>query len=257
MPSKSEKFRVTFILPQDDGPRVWFPNELVMGYGLFKKPLARLRRFSDDVARLLLVLYSNHDMERFGGTSPQVCHRKYATTRKCRHDGYELWHAAQDLRMFNSPWTGRVIGQAISEDAKIRAIQETRLFDGLTALTTNGFVYEVVSVFDRADLEAMSPLYELDARTLHGYKPKGEEGLGCATATLASQWGYRVTDAAGRFHGTYAVVADIGVTPAVYGIFRLRFRVANPRNYSVSAAFARIAQCNDEWRENVGRLTCG
>lgn len=257
VPSKSDKFNVTYILPQDEGPRVWFPNELVTGYGQFKSPLARLKRFSDDVARLVLILYSNHDMERFGGTSPHVCHREYTMANKCRQAGYELWHAAPEHRFFKCPWTDRVLGERLSQNENILAKQQSRLFDALTALTTNGFVYEVVTVFDRADLEDMSPLYELDARTLHGYKLKGEEGLGCATATLASQWGYRVTDAAGRFHGTYAVIADIGVTPAVHGIYRLRFRVANPRNYSVSAAFARIAQCNDEWRENLRRLTSG
>ena len=88
------------------------------------------------------------------------------------------------------------------------------------------------------------PLYVLDTRSRHGYKPKGEEGLAGVTARTAGETGQPLTDRDGSFTLTYAAIVPDGCAAMVAGIFRLRFRVANPKNAGVKHTWANIGANN-------------
>ena len=116
-------------------------------------------------------------------------------------------------------------------------------------------------------------LYELDCRSSHGYANAGEEGLARVTARTAADFKRPVTDAGywlqypedgsptdprlraiedaftGRksfgnpkatFSGTYAAIVNQGQEAMVIGVYRLRFRPANPKNAGVKDAWAKI-----------------
>ena len=98
------------------------------------------------------------------------------------------------------------------------------------------------------------PFYELDCRSRHGYKPDGEEGVGWATAKTAGDFGKPVTLEGGTFDGTYAAFVPDGYGAMIAGIYRLRFRVANPKNAGVKGAWAGIHQRNREALELVNSI---
>jgi hypothetical protein len=106
------------------------------------------------------------------------------------------------------------------------------------------------------------PLYELDCRSLHGYKPVGEEGLAGLTAKTAADFSRPVTEAGyadhedkvfrvgessyqkAQFNGVYAAIVHPGHEAMVVGIYRLRFRPANPKNAGIKGAWAKIHEGN-------------
>lgn len=102
--------------------------------------------------------------------------------------------------------------------------------------------------------EDAEPYYELDCRSRHGYKPDGEEGVGWATAKTAGDFGYSVATEGGRFDNTYAAFVPAGYGCMIAGIYRLRFRVANPKNAGVKGAWAGIHQRNREALELVNSI---
>jgi hypothetical protein len=130
-------------------------------------------------------------------------------------------------------------------------------------------IYEVVTVLNRnAKKEKFAstgeeygsipddaePYYELDARSAHGYKPEGEEGIGGATAKTAGELGHPVAVEGGRLDGTYAAIVPTGYPAMIVGVHRLRFRVANPKNAGVKGAWARIHTNNREAFELVNAI---
>jgi hypothetical protein len=141
------------------------------------------------------------------------------------------------------------------------------------AIVDGGLFYEVVMVLNRAPVDDKfangdeyhgvpvdaEPLYELDARSLHGYKPKGEEGLAGLTAKTAGELHHPVASGIlldaydnertphdgedakpGQFYGKYAAIVPRGYGAMIAGIFRPRFRVANPKNAGTKDAWIRI-----------------
>ena len=237
--------------------KVWFGNGLVAGYRQFAHPLQRLKLHGDVAARMLLAMYAANDMEGFGGIHPSdTVHRNYATQKICDCGEFELWHAARgDLSA-----TNLLCGQAIARSFEGLSVEQVdRIIEPFwiahEVLVRDGFFYEVVAVLDRDpnDPDAQ-PLYFLDTRNRHGHRPKGEKGLCGTTARLSGLLGHPVTDAAGRFYGTYAVVVPAGTPVHVAGIYRLRFRVTNPKNVGVTAAWRRIHENQAvaaEWMKQV------
>ena len=138
----------------------------------------------------------------------------------------------------------------------------------LDALQSSGLVYEVVMVLNRNAIKAKfssgkeysdipedaEPFYELDCRSKHGYKPDGEEGVGWATAKTAGDFRKPVTLEGGKFDGTYAAFVPDGYGAMIAGIYRLRFRVSNPKNAGVKGAWAGIHQRNREALELVNSI---
>lgn len=271
----TERSKVLFVLPDFDEPldtRIWFGGNLVTGLGGFNRPLGTLKHAGNVAARLLLAMYAATDMETWGGVRPIGA-------------GCGPWKRYEPVEAYVIPLHGgaRLIR---AKDGGIVAAIHDRISGGdknaywraLEALQSSGLIYEVVMVLNREAIKATftggekyggiaddaEPYCELDCRSRHGYKPEGEEGIGGATASTAGALGYPVTErtwgmdgddnvntASATFDGTYAAIVRAGFPAMVAGIFRLRFRVANPKNAGVRNAWARIHQNNREAFEFV------
>ena len=252
-----ERTKVLFVLHnfgEDIDSRVWFSNNLVDGFGEFRRPLKVLKDTGPEAARLLLAMYAANDMEQWGGVRP-------IGAGSGPWNRYTPEDAGADL-----PGGGRLItwketGHLAVIDARICGPNlTTPYFAALTALLSTGLVYEVVMVLNRnyktaefkdgslytAIPDDAEPLYELGARNHHGHKPEGEEGIGGATAKTAGELGKPVTLKGGTFHGTYAAIVRRGQGAMIVGIYRLRFRPANKKNAGVSSTWSRIHQSNRE-----------
>jgi len=258
-----QRAEVLHVLPDFEEPpedRVWFGNNLVSGVGGFAQPLKALKNAGDVAARLLLALYAVNDMETWGGVRPvgtghgPWVHYEPVDTDTRFKVGTRL-HRAKDA--------GQV---AIIEDRITK--DKEQYWSALSALQSSGLVYEVVMVLNRNAIKAKfssgteyseipgdaEPFYELDCRSRHGYKPDGEEGVGWATAKTAGDFGKPVTLEGGTFDGTYAAFVPEGYGAMIAGIYRLRFRVANPKNAGVKGAWAGIHQRNREALELVNSI---
>lgn len=265
----TDRGKVLYVLPDFneklDG-RVWFGGNLVSGVSRFDQPLKKLRHAGEVAARLLLSLYAANDMETWGGVCPVGEHsgpwKHYEPVAEdiYLHGGARLIRSKREgmvgnEAMFSRAWPGpddRRAGWWATHTAA-----DGPVWRALEALESTGLVYELVLVLNRNAIKAKDgkygqipddaePFYELDARSHHGFKPEGEEGIGGATANTAGALGYSVALERGHFDGTYVAIVPKGYGAMIAGIFRLRFRVANPKNAGVKGAWARIHQGNRE-----------
>ena len=249
---------IRYILPdfgEDAADRVWFGNNLVSGVGGFAQPLKALKNAGDVAARLLLELYQANDMETWGGVNPY-------DGPWCRYEPVGSDVYLNVVRLHRAKMAGKVawISNQVCTD-------KAQYWDALTALNSSGLVYEVVMAINRnaepkefssgekygAIPEGAEPLYELDCLSKHGYKPEGEHGLAWATAKTAGDFGYSVAEEGGFFNGTYAAFVPDGYGCMIAGIYRLRFRVSNPKNAGVKGAWAGIAERNRDALELINR----
>jgi hypothetical protein len=265
----TQRGKVQFILPDFGEPpeaRIWFGGNLVTGVGGFDKPLRALRHAGNEAARLLLALYAANDMETWGGVRPVGVGRG-------PWERYELADEFSLSRRSARLIRARGAGTVASMDKRIG--DDKAYWRALEALQAIGLVYEVVMVLNRDAIKAKfgnggsygaipddaEPYYELDARSRHGYKPEGEEGISGVTARTAGDFGRPLTErefegdgtpaSTGTFNRTYAAIVPSGHQAMIAGIFRLRFRVANPKNAGIKSAWARIHQANREAFEFV------
>ena len=257
----SEMSKVRWVLNGFDAgsdSRVWMSNELVDGIGSFTQPMKRLKRSGDVAARILLLAYREQDLERFGGINPTTMfYDQYNMERVFEvHGGYDLWHGEHEnptvYKICSSPSLGITDWP---KDEKQKSELVSKWFRGMSALDSAGFIYQVVSVLDREHTHAEAQVvFELHAKTRHGYKPKGEGGLSGPTAKLSGLLDKPVTDSMGRFYDKYAAVVPAGMETHIIGIWRLRFRVSNPKNHGVRGAWARIHRGQEEalgWIKDV------
>lgn len=253
----TERGLVRYVLPdfgEEKESRVWFGNNLVGGIGGFTQPLKRLKNAGDVAARLLLAMYAANDMETWGGVRPVGPGRGPWKHYEPVADDVNLYGGARLIRAKDQ-------GEVASIDNRISGGSTEAYWDALRALKSAGLIYEVVTVLNRnAKKEKFAstgeeygsipddaePYYELDTRSAHGYKPEGEEGIGGATAKTAGELGHPVAVEGGRLDGTYAAIVRRGQPAMIAGVYRLRFRVANPKNAGVKGAWARIHQNNRE-----------
>ena len=258
----TERGLVRYVLPdfgEEKESRVWFGNNLVGGIGGFSQPLKALKNAGDVAARLLLAMYAANDMELWGGVRPVG-----AGAGPWKH--YEpvapdepLYGGARLIRAKDQGWVASI-------DKRISGGDAEAYWSALWALESAGLVYEVVMVLNKnAKKEKFAstgkeygsipddaePYYELHCRSTHGYKPEGEEGIGGATANTAGELGHPVAVEGGRLDGTYAAIVLKGYPAMIAGVYRLRFRVANPKNAGVKGAWARIHTNNREAFELV------
>lgn len=272
---------VRYVLPDFDEPpedRVWFGNNLVSGVsgvGGFQ-PLKALKNAGDVAARLLLALYEVNDMETWGGVRPVGAgHGPWVHYKPVEDDSrwgnldVRLHRAKRGDPVGPGGVFSRVYPFPERPDQWWAAHAEAGdpVFRALEALESAGLIYEVVMVLNRKAIKAKfstggeysnipedaEPFYELDCRSRHGYKPEGEDGIGWATAKTAGDFGKSVTLEGGIFDGTYAAFYPKGYGCMIAGIYRLRFRVANPKNAGVKGAWAGIHQRNREALELVNR----
>lgn len=251
-----ERSRVLNVLPDFGEPpadRVWFGNNLVTGYATFTQPMKAVKNAGDVAARLLLSLYAANDMETWSGIRPIGSGSGPWKHYEPLTDDIHLYGGARLIRSKRSEDIAAI-------DKRITGTGEKQTyFTALEALQSSGLVYEVVMVLNRNAVKAKcsdgeysgipddaEPLYELDCRSQHGYKPEGEEGIAWATANTAGALDYPVTMEGGRFYGAYAAIVPEGYGAMIVGIYRLRFRVSNPKNAGVKGTWAGIHQRNKE-----------
>jgi hypothetical protein len=236
---------------------VWFPNSLIEGYGRFKKPLKRLKQCGDVAGRLLVLLYSVDNMEEYGGVPPlHNVYREYNLEHLGSDNGFTFW-TAQEGTNYSWPRLSRPsIGiDSCSEDVEQKKKQLDTFWNSLSSLENAGFLYECVTAMDGSEINVDTrPLYDITARPRHGHPPKGEEGLLKRINRIFEKMGYRHADDSGRYHGKYPVLSLVGVQPQVIGIYRLRFRLTNPKNYPVRAAWVRIQEDRNDWQEHFEQL---
>jgi hypothetical protein len=277
----SERSQILHVLPdfaEALEERVWFGGNLVTGLAGFNQPLKAVKNAGDVAARLLLLLYAANDMETWGGIRPVIDGNDGGPWQHYEpvSDDVYLTGAARLIRakragdigpggMFGRAWPAPKAGdwweQHTTADAPV--------FSALNALQASGFVYEVVMVLNRNPVKRkfssgneygsipandVEPLYELDCRSLHGYKPVGEQGIGGVIASTAGDLGHPVTTAGGTFDGTYGAIVLNGHGAMIAGIYRLRFRVANRKNAGVTNAWARIHQNNRDALELLDQV---
>ena len=253
----TERGLVRYVLPdfgEEKESRVWFGNNLVGGIGGFSQPLKALKNAGDVAARLLLAMYAANDMELWGGVRPCGPGRGPWKHYEPVAPDVPLYGGARLIRAKDQ-------GEIASIDNRISGGSTEAYWDALRALKSAGLIYEVVTVLNRnAKKEKFAstgeeygsipddaePYYELDARSAHGYKPEGEEGIGGATAKTAGDLSHSVAAEGGRLDGTYAAIVPTGYPAMIAGVYRLRFRVANPKNAGVKGAWARIHTNNRE-----------
>lgn len=258
----TERGLVRYVLPdfgEEKESRIWFGNNLVGGIGGFSQPLKALKNAGDVAARLLLAMYAANDMELWGGVRPVGAGAGPWKHYEPVADDVSLYGGARLIRAKDQGWVASI-------DKRISGGDAEAYWSALWALESAGLVYEVVMVLNKNSKKEKftgsgkeygsipddaEPDYELDARSAHGYKPEGEEGIGGATANTAGELGHPVAVEGGRFDGTYAAIVRRGYPAMIAGVYRLRFRVANPKNAGVKGAWARIHTNNREAFELV------
>lgn len=258
----TERGLVRYVLPdfgEEKQSRVWFGNNLVAGIGGFNQPLKALKNAGEVAARLLLAMYAANDMELWGGVRPIGAGAGPWKYYEPVTDDVGLDGGARLIRAKDQ-------SEVASIDNRISGGSTEAYWNALRALKSAGLIYEVVTVLNRnpekkkfastgeeygSIPDDAEPYYELDARSAHGYKPEGEEGIGGATAKTAGELGHPVAVEGGRLDGTYAAIVPTGYPAMIAGVYRLRFRVANPKNAGVKGAWARIHQNNREAFELV------
>ncbi len=270
---------IRYVLPDFEEPpedRVWCGNNLVSGVGGFTQPLKALKNAGDVAARLLLALYAVNDMETWGGVRPVGAghgpwvHYEPVDTDTRFTVGARLHRAKRGGEVGPGDMFSRACPFPEKSGSWWKAHDEAggSVWRALEALQSSGLVYEVVMVLNRNAIKAKfssgteysdipedaEPFYELDCRSKHGYKPDGEEGVGWATAKTAGDFGKPVTLEGGIFDGTYAAFVPDGYGAMIAGIYRLRFRVSNPKNAGVKGAWAGIHQRNREALELVNSI---
>jgi hypothetical protein len=279
LPDGPTKFgKVLHILPDFGEPladRIWFGNNLVSGAGGINKPLKALKNAGDVAARLLLAMYAANDMETWGGVRPIGSGSGPWKHYEPVSNDFDLHGVARLMRskdggtvsgdLFSRTWAAPTSGDYWKHHSEAGG----PVWRALEALESTGLVYEVVLVLNRNARKEIfkssgaeygsipsdaEPLYELDCRSKHGFKPEGEEGIGGATASTAGGLGHSVATEGGGFDGTYAAIVPTGYGAMIAGIYRLRFRVANSKNAGVKGAWARIHQNNREAFELVQKI---
>lgn len=266
LPERPERAgKILHVLPTFNEPavsRVWFGRGLVEGHESHRRPLKQLKDAGPVAARLLLAMYAANDMETWGGVRPIG-------------EGRGPWKHYEPVGVNPQAMPGGAVlirskdsGPLAPIDERISGESNDAYWRALEALESIGLFYEVVLVLNRnaeirefpskekysqipADAE---PLYELDSRSLHGYKPKGEEGLGGITARTAADFGCPVATQGGHFDGTYAAIVRRGQGAMLAGIYRPRYRVSNPKNAGTKEAWARIHENNREYFDFIATL---
>lgn len=240
---------------------VWFPNVLVDGHGRFKQPLKRLKQSGDAAARLLLLSYSASNLEEYGGIPPlNNFYYEYTLNNHIKTSYGFTFHTATIVQKhaYNTVSLQALGLKSFSEDNEQKSKQLKVFWDALAALESQGFLYEIVTAMDGHPSSADArPVYELQNKASHANT--GEEGLALRIDRIISKLlndgkEYHVADKLGRFYRGYPVISREGVTPHVVGIYRLRFRISNPKNYTVQASWNRIQNDRREWELELDHL---
>jgi hypothetical protein len=217
-------------------------------------------------------------METWGGINPMGGPWRRYEPDADETAGISLRGGARLLRAARAGEVSRI-------DKNVSGGDDRAYWDALRALEAIGLIYEMVTVLNRNAKpgklssgagygeipDDAEPLYELDCRSRHGFKPAGEEGLAGLTARTAGEFRRPVTAegtyvpdpkrdgtvvyvASSHFDGTYAAIVPAGSGAMIVGIYRLRFRVANVKNAGVRDAWQRIRDGNRQMYEFINAV---
>lgn len=257
---KSEHSKVRYVLPRkQDEAVVWIASNLVLGFGDFETPLKRIKELGDCVARAILFLYAKHDSVSWHGVSPHsAIYRTYITIKEdifSRWDHQLIRASAADIQI--SPEFIKNVMPTPSSSFNEKQVNELTAEHVISALVVNGFIYESVWVLDREQIyngtpnpeisPQAAPLYLLDTRSVHGYKPIYEEGLCGITARIANRMYRGVADENGEFSGTYAAILPPAQRGMITGIYQLRFRARNPGLPGVALAWTNHIESSERY----------
>jgi len=266
-----KKFPVRFVLNVFGGEKkVWFPNELVDGYGKFKQPLLRLKQCGDVAARTLVEFYRVYDLEEFGGVPPYLnVYVKYPLTDDDDKEavirsnyGFNFWKASRGGLWAYDRLLQKVLCIMLPKKTGEKQRALSPFWNALQSLESNGFIYAMITVMDGAIKDGelgpdSRPIYELHPHMKVGHPPRGEEGIArridliFARETQTNGGGRYLLDEQGRFKGSFPVLCRAGIKPLVVGVYRLRFRISNKRNYPVSAGWRRIERDRQRFIEDI------
>ena len=253
----TERGAIRHVLPDFGEPlaeRVWFGAGLVDGFGAFTKPMKKVKDGGDVAARLLLTMYAQTDMEAWGGVNP---HTGPWVRYPPMGDSEGMIYANRKLDGGGLMIFGKRDGPIAKMHDRITGGGKDgneKYWRALELLEVSGLFYEAVLVLNRnGEKKTFSsggeylgiphdaePLYELGARCEHGHAPDGEHGLGAITANTAGNLERPVGANA------YAAIVRRGQGAMIVGVFRPRFRVANPKNDGVIRTWSRIRENNAE-----------
>lgn len=260
----THRAEIKHILTEEDAPnKVGFSANLVLGFKDFYNPLSQIKAKGDLLARVLIYLYMVNDMEGWTGLNPHLSfYRKFRQTRNnvnCELGITLIMEQSADIYIADD------LIKAVLPNSIIDSLTRKRVREAIETILEMGFAYEMVMTLDRErrndrTFEHLipsdaSPLYELDCRSLHGYKPTGEEGMASATAKLAGQMRHSVTEDGGTFGGMYAAFLPKGQAGMIAGIYRLRFRVSNSKLERTGAIWCAMEKRKQDANNIIGDLT--
>jgi hypothetical protein len=136
----------------------------------------------------------------------------------------------------------------------------------LTFLQWEGFIYEVVMVFNRPLVpfgsdpldtfiaEDSKPVFHLHGKL--GRVGKNSEELGVSHLTqITTKYGEHKTFCKDGFiDNSYVLITPPGQTFGVAGLFRMRHRVRNAKNLGVAESWAKLMDSEDDYREWLAEI---
>jgi len=269
---------VKFVIPrfdEEDTERVWFGSNLVFGFGNFKKPLQRLLESgSDEVARLLLMMYAYQDMPGWGGVLPYsdahpqlkdgLVSSQYQHTSD---DCFEIDAGAQvvvvsraNVWHVNPAAYPRVLNQCQDGPSLYYAENHKSFERALKELIELGLVYEVVTVLNKKYQglgqiqKDASPIHELATLSPHKFTNRIEHGVGWATEITCHEMDYCTLNKSEEGGEQYAAIVRDTIDVMIIGIARLRFRVVNNNNATIEPEVAIRLERNARALDYINRI---
>lgn len=232
---------------------IWIGGGLITGsYRGRKYPLSMIKSVNYDgmIIKALIELYRFQD-EHYAGVDPKYIRGECA-----------IEEAAGLPEKGIATFIATPNGITISDDFYIQLLQydigiinppylnsqKKRINEAINFLIRNGFIYRAYCVLDDPDFLEGQVLGCLHVE----HKSKGEQGLMDTIKDTNSLAAANFREVLGQ--GKYPVILQQGIMPSALGIFRLRYRVANPKNAGVSATWARFKNNDEEFKSVAIKL---
>lgn len=215
----------------------WLPNELATGVAGAPPPLFRLSRAGEiDALRLLVDLYSLHDLPEHGGVSRELLHQEYERKLVASVGSFDVWRFSRVTRAVSWVDAMRRYRRAISEADQKQGINAGWLtFRLVEMLELAGVLEWVAKLVDGPDFEArdVHPLSLHQCGALAAQGVEHELGLcanAAAMAMLERLWGLDEDELIDRLDSKFGEaefmlpIDRIVQNVQVIGVPRLRYR---------------------------------
>jgi len=132
--------------------------------------------------------------------------------------------------------SGKVIGALV-----VQSYSKSDLYDEEDKLLLESVSEQIAFALHKKQTdENLNVLIQAIEQAGEGIVIFSPEGIIQYVNTIFEKRGRSLADNAGRFNGNYPVLSLVGRKQQVRGIYRLRFRITNPKNYTVKEAWTRI-----------------